>query len=400
MRRVALTLCVTILAGCSMAGPSTSTLPMTGAQSARAATKSTFKTLFIFQQNHLGIIPVGTLLVIGKGLYGTTNFGGTPEKECYPGNGCGVVYDLSSSGKETVVYRFTGPQGGARPYDGLIEVGGTLYGTTQIGGSKNDGSVFGITPSGKENVIYSFHGKDGNDPRTSVTNVSGVLYGVTYYGGDAGIGTLFSVTTSGTEKVLHSFTGGSDGSLPLGALLDVSGVLYGTTSSGGASNAGTVFSIDSDGSKYKVLYSFKGKGGDGAFPFAGLMESNGKLYGTTQKGGKNGEGTVYTITSSGSESPIYSFGGGKGDGEQPFSGLTSFKGSLYGTTSAGGANRDGTIFSITTSGSETVLHSFTGPGGGRVPYANLTPMGDALYGTTVWGGRKGAGVGTAYEFVP
>lgn len=397
MRSVASVLCVFMLAACSRMS-TTSSLPATGVP---ATTTSNFQTIFIFRSNHAGIIPVGSLLVVGGDLYGTTNFGGTAAKVCNPGHGCGVVYDISTPGQENVVYRFKAVKGGARPYDGLIDVNGTLYGTTQIGGTKNDGVVFAITPSGSESVLYDFHGKDGNDPRASLTSVNGVLYGTTYYGGTAGIGTVFSVSAAGSEKVLHSFTGGSDGSLPLDALTSANSgsLLYGTTSSGGANNAGTVFEIGTGGSNYQVIYNFKGGKTDGAVPYDGLTEWNGTFYGTTQKGGKYNQGTVFSLTPSGSETVLHSFGAA-GDGAEPFAGLTVFEGALYGTTSAGGAKKDGTIYSITASGSETVVHSFTGSPGGRVPYSNLTAMGYSLYGTTVWGGRNGAGVGTAFEFTP
>ena len=96
---------------------------------------------------------------------------------------------------------------------------------------------------------------------------------------------------------------------------------------------------------------------------------------------------------------IHSFGAGK-DGSEPFAGLTVLSGQLYGTTAYGGAKKEGTIYTITPSGSESVLHSFPGGPGGRVPYATLTTMSGSLYGTTVWGGRTGAGVGTVFEYTP
>ncbi|MFY9739997.1 MAG: choice-of-anchor tandem repeat GloVer-containing protein [Candidatus Cybelea sp.] len=100
-----------------------------------------------------------------------------------------------------------------------------------------------------------------------------------------------------------------------------------------------------------MLYSF-GASEDGANPYAGLVNINGTLYGTTAYGGANGDGTVFSITPSGTETVLYSFKGGLGDGEYPFASPISIKGTLYGTTSQGGANCSpsggcGTVFSIT-----------------------------------------------------
>jgi uncharacterized repeat protein (TIGR03803 family) len=381
-----------ILIGCSRM-PATSSLPAT---SQRATGGSSFKTLYVFKLNHNGVIPVGALLGLNGTLYGATNFGGVSNKECYPNPGCGTVYEMSASGKYTVLYRFKGASTGARPYAGLIDVGNTLYGTTQIGGKHKKGTVFAITTSGVESVVHAFSGKDGNDPRAGLTSINGALFGTTYNGGSTETGTVFTISASGAEKVLHSFTGGTDGSLPLAGLTYANSMLYGTTSSGGANNYGTVFEIGPDGSNYNVLYSFQG-GTDGAYPFGGITVMNGTLYGTTQQGGSNDKGTVFAITSSGSESVLYSFGGKK-DGAEPFAGLMALNGQLYGTTAFGGSKNLGTLYTITPSGSETVLHSFPGGSGGQVPDASLTAVSGIIYGNTMWSlGRKG---GTIFEYSP
>ncbi|HEY1883104.1 MAG TPA: choice-of-anchor tandem repeat GloVer-containing protein [Candidatus Cybelea sp.] len=389
-------------------------MPTLGQTAKKSSSSGSFKVLHAFKSSRDGKVPVGTLLADNNLLYGTTNFGGSPDKSCYPGIGCGTVFSFDGS-TETVVYRFAGLTSGTRPYAGVIDVKGTLYGTTQTGGKKNEGTVYSLTPSGTEHLVVGFTGKNGNDPRAGLTNVNGTIYGTTYYGGAAGVGSVFSVSPSGTEKVIHSFQAGDDGSWPLGTLLYADNVLYGTTSSGGTQRAGTVFKINPNGTGYSVLYTFKAGKTDGAFPFAGLTELNGVLYGTTQQGGAHNKGTAYALTTSGSETVLHSFGE-KGDGIEPFDGLTVLNGVLYGTTAYGGTGgkqagpdvqrkptSEGTIYSISPSGSEQVLHSFTGGPGGRVPYANLTVMNGALYGVTIWGGNlKGpkGGVGTIFEYTP
>ncbi len=247
MRRVYSALGIVILIGCSRTAPVTS-LP---ASSQPATSSYSFQTLFVFKGNGNGIIPAGAVLGRKGVLYGATNFGGTANKQdCYPGHGCGTVYEIDASDKETVLHRFKAGTDGARPYAGLTEVYGNLYGTTQEGGKHNKGTVYAISTSGSESVLHTFRGRDGNDPRASLSRVGDTLYGTTYYGGSAAIGTVFAITTSGAEQVLHSFLGGTDGALPLGSVINVDGVLYGTTSSGGTNNDGTVFEVSPSGSNY------------------------------------------------------------------------------------------------------------------------------------------------------
>jgi uncharacterized repeat protein (TIGR03803 family) len=158
-----------------------------------------------------------------------------------------------------------------------------------------------------------------------------------------------------------------------------------------------------------VLYSFSGS--DGAYPYAGLIaDASGNLYGTTYFGGANGEGTVFKMTPSGTETVLYSFSGS--DGAYPYAGLIAdASGNLYGTTHGGGANVSfgidyGTVFKLTPSGSETVLYSFSGSSDGGFPYAGL--IADAsgnLYGTTYQGGADGFGTvfkltGAGYVVAP
>jgi uncharacterized repeat protein (TIGR03803 family) len=227
-------------------------------------------------------------------------------------------------------------------------VNGTLYGTAGGGAYKN-GTVFSITPGGKEKVVYSFgaHGNDGVGPGDAhLIDVKGTLYGTTYGGGAYGSGTVFSITPGGKEKVLYSFGNGKDGTDPDTALVDVNGTFYGTTDGGGASNGGTFFSIAPSG-RETVLHSFPY--GDSPAPGATLLNVNGTLYGTTAGGGADGYGTVFSITLSGQETVLYSFKGFQ-DGELPYSGLSYVNGKFYGTTNLGGAQTGccgfGTVYSI------------------------------------------------------
>jgi uncharacterized repeat protein (TIGR03803 family) len=204
-------------------------------------------------------------------------------------------------------------------------------------------------------------------------------------------------------RVLHRFKNYTNGASPVAGLLEVNGILYGTTTGGGRKcSCGTIYSISTTG-KLKVLYRFAG-GSDGAYPEAGLIDVNGTLYGTTFEGGgtfcyaSRGCGTIYSVTTAGVETVLYRFGGGS-DGANPFAGLIDVNGTLYGTTVYGGSQDKGTVYNVTTGGVETVLHSFPGfHGGGAHPYGGLIDVNGTLYGTTFQGGEYGDG--TVFALIP
>jgi uncharacterized repeat protein (TIGR03803 family) len=312
-----------------------------------------------------GATPFGALVMDGSGnLYGTTSAGGG-SNACQ--GGCGTVFKIDTTGTETVLHSFSGNPDGANPYAGLVMDGsGNLYGTTEYGGS-GSGTVFKIDPAGNESVLYSFGGSpnDGAGPMAALTlDPSGNLYGTTFTGGTAGFGTVFEVDTTNTETVLYNFTGLADGANPFGGVTrdDVSGTLYGTAENGGRSKSG-LYRIAPDiphgccrgvlyalnGGGLQVLYTFTG-GNDGGNPASSLVLSNGFLYGTTLIGGPGHRGTAFSVTvATGSESVLHGFSGGK-DGGTPGAGLLlNSAGVLYGTTqNGGGRNKFGTVFQYKT----------------------------------------------------
>ena len=160
-----------------------------------------------------------------------------------------------------------------------------------------------------------------------------------------------------------------------------------------------------------VLHSFRGSPYDGANPESGLTYFKGTLYGTTANGSANtcnssgaGCGTVYSITPSGTETVLHSFKGGK-DGQYPVADLIVLNGTFYGTTFEGGCNQTaggcGTVFRITPSGGETILHAFAGPPDGLYPTAGLLYANGTMYGTTSGGGEGGRrAAGTAFTITP
>ena len=253
-----------------------------------------------------------------------------------------------------MLYAFKGGTDGANPTAGLLNMKGTLYGTTRSGGggkcstsgASGCGTVYSISTTGKEKVLYHFAGPDGEFPTASLIELKGRLYGTTYWGGGGfGYGTVFSITTSGREHVIHSFQGDPDGAQPDASLIKVKGMLYGTTEYGGAQSyqagLGTVFSITTRGTEH-VIHIFRY--GDGEFPTASLINVKGTLYGTTYGGGTHYGGTVFSITTSGTEHVIHSFDGGLAHGPQ--AGVIDVEGTLYGTTFWAGTYNDGTVFAL------------------------------------------------------
>jgi uncharacterized repeat protein (TIGR03803 family) len=344
--------------------------------------------------------------------------------------GCASAQSVSATEaakyKEEVVWSFGNGTDRLDPYAGLIDLKGTLYGTTEGGGLYGRGTVFSLDQkTGTETVLYSFCSKtncaDGAEPQASLTHVNGILYGTTYEGGvtscGGSCGTVLSLDlNTGAEKVLYSFCSQAncaDGRGPAAGLVLVKRTLYGTTLYGGARDGGTVFSIDPRTGAESVLYSFciQTDCTDGAAPVSALIELNGMLYGTTSGGGASydgcviGCGTVFSINpNSGGETVLHSFGFYT-DGAVPSDSLINVNGILYGTTEQGGTNNSGAIFSIDPStGSEAVLYSFLGGKDGASPDANLIDMKGVLYGTTAYGGstkcQQNAGCGTVFSLDP
>ena len=259
-----------------------------------------------------GLFPTGAPLYDKQRLYGTTFGGGTG---C-GGAGCGIVYEMTLSGVEDVLYNFQGGNDAREPTGPLIKVGNTYYGESLDGGGTGCGgdgcgTVFSIDAAGTEKVVYAFKGgSDGETPERGLLEYKNKLYGVTFNGGggpcndNVGCGTIFSLTTDGKEKVLYAFSGTTDGYNPQGGLIEVNGTLYGTTHFGGVTadcdglGCGTVFSITPKG-KLKTLYAFTGEhdGTDGCFPEGALLDKDGDLYGTTKQCGKplKSIGTVFRM---------------------------------------------------------------------------------------------------------
>jgi uncharacterized repeat protein (TIGR03803 family) len=368
------------------------------AATAVALPAQTFKSLYSFDSTD-GANPYAGLVQGTDGnFYGTTYVGGHNNYgtvfKITPSGKLTTLYSFCSK---------SSCADGARPYAGLVQgTNGDFYGTTGEGGGVGSGTVFKITPSGKLTTLHSFDGKDGSGPYAAlVQGANGDFYGTTLQGGagtacTANCGTVFEISPSGKPKTLYNFCFKSDctdGYYPSGALVQgANGDFYGTTREGGAHNLGTVFKITPSG-KLTTLWSFDGT--DGANPYGGLVQAtDGDFYGTTGGGGAIkgvSYGTVFKITPSGKLTTLHSFDAT--DGYYPYGGLVqATDGNFYGTTRLlAGPYNDGTIFKITPSGKLTTLWSFDGTDGDQ-PYAGLVQdTNGSFYGTTVLGGANGDG---------
>lgn len=326
--------------------------------------------LYQFKGTPDGLNPVSTLIRDSAGnLYGTTFFGGpaTTNPLC-DGRGCGVVFKLTPTAtgpwKETIIHRFSGPDG-ANPASGLIhDSAGNFYGTT-IGGGAGLGIAYKLTLTStgwKETILHKFgDGADGAAPWSPlVFDSTGHLYGTTRIGGDLNLGTVYKLTRQSTgvwtSTVLHSFQGGTDGLEPLaGVVLDAAGNVYGVSSQfEGVLPQGTVFKLTAANHYTEtVLHRFEGtlKGSDGATPNQLVKDSSGNLFGTTEFGGFDNAGTIFKLTkeSTGFGYAIeYDFIGDQinsTDGEFPQAPMTfGPNGELFGTSLGPGFPAGGEVF--------------------------------------------------------
>jgi uncharacterized repeat protein (TIGR03803 family) len=230
-------------------------------------------------------------------FYGTTGFCGA--------NNYGTVYKFTLAGAYSLLYSLQGPPNDTALPLGLIEAtDGDLWGMGN-GWIVSGGGVFKITLAGKESLVYAFPANadgeflDGAGPYTNLIQGSnGVFYGTTESGGTANEGTIFQVTAGGKETVLYSFPNQTDGAYPTLPLTQgPNGMLYGAATDcagGGCSQAG-LFEITTKG-VYKNLYLYPLVCSNCGQPEAPLLLStNGTFYSTTEQGG-TGVGSFYSLS--------------------------------------------------------------------------------------------------------
>ena len=373
--------------------------------------------------NSDGVNPYWGLLLSGNTLYGAAQVGGgsgwgTVFAVNTDGTSFTTLYNFTPTSGSAGGYGTNSD--GAGPVGALILSGNILYGTAYAGGSSGWGTVFAVNTNGTGfKTLHSFTAtsgsaggygtnSDGANPYNGLIQSGNTLFGTTQYGGSSGNGTVFAVNADGTGFTnLHSFTAtygpnpgtNSDGANPLGVLILSGNTLYGTAVQGGSAGYGTVFAINTDGTAFTNLHSFTGPSGpggfigtnsDGMFPWGGLILSSNTLYGTANCGGNPGFGTVFAINTNGTGfTTLHDFT--YNDGGHPRAGLILSGNTLYGTAFNGGLSGYGTVFAVNTDGTGfTDLHSFTYDDGAN-PYAGVVLSGNTLYGATIYGGSSGNG---------
>lgn len=160
------------------------------------------KLIYSFKDDPDGAEPQAALVAVGNVLYGTTFEGG--QGACVGYAGCGTIFRVTAAGKEKVLYRFKDSVNvidGTGPEAAMIADGNTLYGTTPqcSGNGCGAGVVFSVTTTGAESVLYHFaippSGPVGfpQNPYSPVINVNGTLYGTTDESTNIGYGTVYGI---------------------------------------------------------------------------------------------------------------------------------------------------------------------------------------------------------------
>jgi uncharacterized repeat protein (TIGR03803 family) len=320
-----------------------------------AAGVRTYTTLATFNFGN-GYYPDGLTADSAGNLYGVTERGGLHDD--------GVVFEIAAGTHAISTLATFNGGNGSDPHGGLVaDTVGNLYGTTYAGGANDLGTVFKVAAGTHAiSTLMSFNGDNGAHPfGAMITDAAGNLYGSTINGGPSSAGTLFKIA-AGTHAFSTLVTFNiSNGSGPEGALLiDAAGNLYGTTLTGGANSFyGTVFEVTSGTSVLSTLATFDGNNGSTSDSVL-IADAAGNLFGTTSKGGANDDGTVFEVAAgTHALSTLATFD--RINGANPLAGMSADSaGNLFGTTSEGGANDDGTVFELTDSGFVTSAPEPTG----------------------------------------
>ena len=345
-----------------------------------------------------------------------------------------------------LLHEFTGDANpspdGARPAGPLVEASdGYLYGTTTVGGSLNRGTLFRMSRTGGVSVVHEFVGgtDDGAYPGALVQATDGNLYGLTQGGGPQNRGTIFRLSPAGPFAIVYSFAGGADGSNPLQLIQATDGFLYGIAQLDGPFGRGTMFRLDPPGTP-TVIHAFGSSPSDGIFPTALMQASDGSFYGATL----TNNSTAFRMLPDGTYIPLHTFDptsegilvrtlaeGNDGN----FYGATSCRGTIFRMTPGGQVTvlsrqddlycdrvhapfdnvsislvpvPDGSfygvrhrlrdsddLFTMTSEGALTVLHTFTFAGDSG-PMTLMSTRSGNLYGTTFLGGP--GELGTIFRF--
>ena len=396
---------------------------------------------FNFTQAQGDMPSAGLALGANDVLFNSTSSDGSGGCTSGPGYGSVGYYDTTTkTGGQ--FYHFCNSAFAGSPGQIIVDNSGVIWGSTSQGGDATCqcGVLFKLVCSGTcpesgtwtLTVLHKFVGgsNDGYGSVWIALDSSGNIFGTSTSGGNSCVslsigtcGLVFEYSSAGVYSILYKFSANGGPAAPGAApIIDGNGiigneVLYGTSLDGGIGAApgfGTVWSLTpviiGPGDTVwmeKTIYKFTGVP-DGLLPWGSLYLSGSTLYGTTFGGGNGGNtclffntdvscGTVYKVTLTGTETILHNFSGSGTDGYEPVSNLTvDSSGNFYGTTRAGGTSGSfGTVFEITSGGTYSQLHQFSGPtSDGAYPGPSVTPIGTTLWGLTSGGGNCGGGSGS------
>lgn len=232
--------------------------------------------------------PVGELITMENKLFGMTSRGGN--------NDVGVIFDWDPiSNQYNTLFSFEWDSQGGIPLGSLALKDGNLYGMTSEGAEFGMGTIFEWNPINQafsKKIVFDGYNK-GAAPKGSLSLFDGKFYGMTSSGGEHGMGVIFDwdpVNNVFTKRV--DFDGEENGATPLGSLTLINGKFYGMTTRGGLNNKGVLFEWNPNDNVYTKKIDFNGAS-NGAEPQGSLSVSNGKLYGMTTNGGINNLGVIF-----------------------------------------------------------------------------------------------------------
>jgi uncharacterized repeat protein (TIGR03803 family) len=343
----------------------------------------TVTTLHSFDNVSDGAYPFGALVEGRDGrFYGTTYYGGP--------NSYGTAFAVDAMGTLSVLHSFAYTDG-AYPYGALVQGSdGSFYGTTNYGGPGSYGTIYKLDATGGFATLHAFTTGEGATPLAGlILGSDGYFYGTTSSYGPSGYGSVFRADASGNVTLLHAF-GYADGGLPQAAVTQGrDGNLYGTTFYGGSNGYGTVFKMNTTGGAFTTLHSFAGDDGQYLSHNGVVQGPDGALYGMTFNGGPNRYyGDVFRVDAAGSFAILHAFNYSDG-GNSSASLLVDSDGRLYGTTTGGGTSGAGTVFRIglnlgAAAGSSLAVASTTGIYRGRTNVsATLTSAGMPAAGRSI-----------------
>jgi uncharacterized repeat protein (TIGR03803 family) len=329
-----------------------------------------------------------------RSLWGVTSSGVADNK--------GVIFKANEDGTGySVQHNFVSDFPGASPYTTPALANGKLYGTTNAGGASDQGVLYEFDPAtGDYTKKFDFSAATGTFPQSSLLLASnGLLYGMTVAGGLNDQGILYSYDPAGNVFTKKQDLASIGGANPVGSLVQApDGKLYGMTPAGGSNAAGLIFDYDPAGNILTKRYDFV-LASDGGSPQGSLVQSGTKLYGMTSAGGTQGKGTLFEFDPGTSAFARKIDFAGSTNGAMPYGSLfLATDAALYGMTTYGGDNNQGTLFKYDPATGTLTKKIDLSATLGYWPLGNLLQASNGLfYGLTLNGGDTNEGVLFVYD---